>query len=208
MKGAAMENFNDLISSIGSRLKRGLGLKPSDEKQLAAWRTKYSQDKADNQDRLESLKDEVRQLEARILQKKAKLEQSRGPLQKIIGAEIEQAFRELDRKEKQVRIIIDSIEAVSIALDKVRELEHAIARHLKGDDLDKVATLTEDIIEENRLAVSALEDLQRLEHGGLETQPMDVEGRLRQLTGPAEKETGLSEATRARLKQLEKQTEG
>jgi len=203
-----MENFNDLISSIGSRLKRGLGLKPSDEKQLAAWRTKYSQDKADNQDRLESVKDEVRQLEARILQKKAKLEQSRGPLQKIIGAEIEQAFRELDRKEKQVRIIIDSIEAVSIALDKVRELEHAIARHLKGDDLDKVATLTEDIIEENRQAVSALEDLQRLEHGGLETEPMDVEGRLRQLTSPAEKETGLSEETRARLKQLEKQTEG
>lgn len=37
---------------------------------------------------------------------------------------------------------------------------------------------------------------------------MDIEGRLRQLTSPAEQETGLSEATRARLKQLEKQTEG
>ena len=203
-----MENFNDLIGSIASRLKRGLGLKPSDEKQLAAWRTKYSQDKADNQDRLESVKDEVRQLEARILQKNAKLEQSHGPLQKIIGAEIEQAFRELDRKEKQVRIIMDSIEAVSIALDKVKELEHAIARHLKGDDLDKVSTLTEDIIDENKQAVSALEDLRRLEHGGLETEPVDVERRLRELTSPAEKETGLSEATRERLKQLEKQTEG
>ena len=103
---------------------------------------------------------------------------------------------------------MDSIEAVSIALDKVKELEHAIARHLKGDDLDKVSTLTEDIIDENKQAVSALEDLRRLEHGGLETEPVDVERRLRELTSPAEKETGLSEATRERLKQLEKQTEG
>jgi len=67
-----MEHFNELLSSIASRLKQGLGLGSSDQQQLEAWKAKYAQDKADNQDRLESVKDEVRQLEARILQKKAK----------------------------------------------------------------------------------------------------------------------------------------
>lgn len=203
-----MENFNDLVSSIGSRLKQGLGLKPSDEKQLAAWKAKYSQDKADNQDRLETIKDETRQLEARILQKKTKFDQSHGPVQKIIGAEIEQAFRELDRKEKQVKIIIDSIEAIAIALDKVKELEHAMARRLKEGDLDQVSVLTEDIIEVNAQVVGALKGLQGLEHGGLETEPVDVQERLSKLASPAEKDTGMSEETRQRLNQLQKQAEG
>ncbi len=203
-----MEHFNDLLSSIASRLKQGLGLEPSDERQLAAWKAKYAQDKADNQDRLESIKDEVGQLEARILQKKGRFDQSHGPVQKILGAEIEQAFRELDRKEKQVKIIVDSIEAISIALDKIKELEHAKAHRVKEGELDAVSILTEDAIEENKQVVEALKDLQRLEHGGLETEPVDVKKRMRQMAGPPEKEAGLSEKTLERLKQLQKQTEG
>ena len=203
-----MEHFNDLLSSIASRLRQGLGLQPSDQRQLEAWKAKYAQDKADNQDRLESVKDEVRQLEARILQKKAKFDQSHGPVQKIFGAEIEQAFRELDRKEKQVKIIVDGIEAVSIALDKVKELEHAKAHRLEEGELDQAAILAEDAIEENKQVLDALKDLQKLEQGGLETEPMDVEKRMRQMTGGAERDTGLSEKTLERLKQLEKQTEG
>jgi hypothetical protein len=203
-----MEHFNDLLGSIASRLKRGLGLEPSDQQKLEAWKAKYAQDKADNHDRLESVKDEVRQLEARILQKKARFEQAHGPLRKILGAEIEQAFRELDRKERQVRIIVDSIEAISIALDKIKELEHAKARHLKEGELDQAAILTEDTIEENKQAVEALKGLQDLEHGALETEPVDVEQRLGQLAGPPEKDAGLSEKTLERLKQLQKQTEG
>jgi hypothetical protein len=203
-----MEHFNDLLSSIASRLRQGLGLQPSEQRQLEAWKAKYAQDKADNQDRLESVKDEVRQLEARILQKKAKFDQSHGPVQKILGAEIEQAFRELDRKEKQVKIIVDGIEAVSIALDKIKELEHAKAHRLKEGELDQAAVLAEDAIEENKQVLDALKDLQKLEHGGLETEPVDVEKRMRQMTGAAERDTGLSEKTLERLKQLEKQTEG
>jgi hypothetical protein len=203
-----MEHFNDLVSSIASRLRRGLGLEPSDQQQLDGWKTRYAQDKADNHDRLEALKDEVRQLEARILQKKGKFEQARGPVRKIIGAEIEQAFRELDRKEKQVRIIVDNIEALSIALDKIKELDHAKARRLTEGELDQASILTEDTIEENKQVVGALKGLQDLDHGGLETEPVDVEERLRQLAGPAETDAGLSEKTLERLKQLEKQTEG
>lgn len=203
-----MEHFNDLLSSIASRLRQGLGLQPSDQRQLDAWKAKYAQDKADNQDRLESVKDEVRQLEARILQKKAKFDQSHGPVQKILGAEIEQAFRELDRKEKQVKIIVDGIEAVSIALDKVKELEHAKAHRLEEGELDQAAILAEDAIEENKQVLDALKDLQKLEQGGLETEPVDVKKRMRQMTGAAERDTGLSEKTLERLKQLEKQTEG
>jgi hypothetical protein len=203
-----MEHFNELLGSIASRLKQGLGLGSSDAQQLDAWKAKYAQDKADNQDRLESVKDEVRQLEARLLQKKAKFEQSHGPVRKIIGAEIEQAFRELDRKEKQVKIIVDNIEAISIALDKIKELEHAKARHLKEGELDQASVLTEDAIQENKQVVGALKELQELEHGGLETEPVDVEERMRQLAGPPEKDAGLSEETLERLKQLQKQTEG
>jgi hypothetical protein len=201
-------HFNDFLSSIASRLRRGLGLDPSDERQLEAWKAKYAQSKADNQDRLESVKDEVRQLEARILQKKAQFDQSRGPVRKILGVEIEQAFRELDRKEKQVSIIARSIEASAIALDKVKELEHAKAHRLTEDDLDQATILTEDAIQENKHIVDALKELQELEHGGLETEPVDVEERLRQMAGPAEEHAGLSEKTLERLKQLQKQTEG
>ena len=200
-------DFNDFIGSLAWRLRQGLGLKPSDQRQLEAWRTKYAQDKADNQDRLEAIKEEVRQLEARILQKKGKFDQARGTVQEIIGIEIGQAFEDLDGKKTGARIVADKIKAISVALNKIQELDYAMAHHLSEHDLDKLALMTEDNNATTEETFHALKELNALEHARLEAKPAGLQERLSQLSSPPEQQGAISPETLERLRQLQQQAE-
>jgi predicted house-cleaning noncanonical NTP pyrophosphatase (MazG superfamily) len=202
-----MEKFSDFVSAITVRVAQGVGLKPTERQELARWRQKFAQDKADNQDRLDALKEEIHVIEARALQLKAKFDKAHGLVQQTIGREIEQAFRELDRKEKQAGIILNSIEANSIAFDKSKELEDAVARGLKEEHLDLLATKLEDTLADVKQAEEALAELQGIEYAEPGRPRVDVKKRTAELAAGRQPAPPLSAATMERLKQLEKDVE-
>jgi hypothetical protein len=203
-----MSEFSDFFSTVTNRLAHGLGLKASDKQQLTQWKAHLAQSKADNHDALEKLKEEIQQVEQRIRLKKTKFDQAHGLTQKMIGREIEQVFRELDRKEKQADIVLSGIEANSLALDKVGELERALERGFKEGQLDAIAVQLEDTFAEVQQADNALKDLEKVGYRAPETASVDVEQRTRELEGTKPAKAALSEATLARLKQLEPASEG
>ena len=205
-----MENFSDFVSSLTSKLAEGLKLKPNEKERLQQFKEKFVQGRNDNQDSLETLKDDIRQIEARIKMKKAKYDAAHGLVKKTIGQEIEQAFRELDRKEAQAALILRNIEVTSVTLDKIRELEEAANRGVKEEHLDEIAVQLEEAYADTRQTDKALQDLEGVQYETREKESMDIDKRLGELSAtqePKKSEAGLSNATMERLKQLEKETE-
>ena len=92
-----MGNFEESISAILSKLARFLGIKPTDKRRIEIMEQKLAAAKAGNVDRLEALKDKIRQFEAQVLHKKKEYESARGDSKRIVGGEIERLFRDLDR---------------------------------------------------------------------------------------------------------------
>lgn len=204
-----MENFSEFVSGLASKLAEGLKLKPTDKERLRQFKEKFTQDRDDHQDSLEALKDVIVEIEAQIKRKKAKYDDAHGLVKKTIGQEIEQAFRELDRKEAQGKLILRNIEVTSVTLDKIRELEEAANRGVKESDLDGIAVQLEEAFDDAKQTDEALRDLEGVNYKGLEKEPMDIDRRLGELSGskePKKSETGLSDSTMERLKQLEKET--
>ena len=203
-----MNEFSEFLSTVGNRLAHGLGLKASEKQQLAQWKSGLAQSKADNADSLERLKEEIEQIEQRARQKKTKFDQAHGLTQKMIGREIEQVFRELDRKEKQAEIVLSGLDANSLALDKIAELERALQRGIKEGELDDIAVQLETTFAEVQQVDKALKDLEKVNYQGPETATVDVEERIRGLEGTQRAAATISAATLARLKQLEQDAEG
>jgi chromosome segregation ATPase len=204
-----MENLKELLGSFTSRLAEGIGLKPTDQQELKAWAQKFETHLKENEDRLEDLKEEIRKIEARIMQLKVKLDQAHGMVKRIIGKQIEQALNDLDRKEKRSTIIFRNIDTVSLALDKIREVLEAIAGGVL--DEDKIDELTErmkeglDVLDRSD---EARKELEETEYKATEEPEVDIEKRTKELAGQKDSAPYLSEAAAARLKQLEKEMEG
>jgi len=203
-----MKELGEFINAMTVRLAQGLGLKASDQQQLVQWKQKLEQAKADNVDALDQLKEEIARIEQRIRQKKLKYDQAHGLTQKMIGREIEQVFRELDRKEKQAEITLSGIEANALALDKVGELERAMERGVTEGQLDAIAVQLEGTLGEVMQADNALKDLEQVGYKAPEEAAVDVEKRMGELEGVKQGEKGLSAGTLSRLKELEKESEG
>jgi hypothetical protein len=203
-----MKELSEFLGAISQRLAAGLGAKASDKQQVAQWKSHLAQAKADNVDGLERLKEEIAQVEQRIRLKKTKFDQAHGLTQKMIGKEIEQVFRELDRKEKQADIALASIDANALAMDKLAELERALERGLKDEQLDAIAVQLEDTFAEVQQADNALKDLEKVGYRAPEAATVDVSSRMRELEGAKPEAAGLSGATLERLKQMERETEG
>ena len=205
-----MENFSEFVGGLTSKLAKGLKLVPTEQGRLAQFKATFLQNRAENQDSLEALKDEIHQVEDLIKLKKARYDAAHGLVQKTIGQEIEQAFRELDRKESQGALILRNLETTSVTLDKIRELEEAGKGGVDEQHLDEIAVRLEDAFAEVKQADAALEGLTEVKYEARARETMDLDRRLGELSGskgPKKSEPGLSDATLERLKKLEKETD-
>ena len=205
----AMDNLTEFLGSVASKLKTGLGLKPSDLAQLQDWSRRCEQAVRDNQDKWESMKNEIRKIELRLRKKKQEMDDSHGLVRRMVEEEIEKLFAQLDRKETQIRLLRRNSDTLEITLDKIREVEHATDKSMSEHDLDMLAVKLEEAFEELTQVDSALSGLRTVDYPSPERPASDVSARLSRLDEPEEKRpVGLSSRTADRLKQLEKEMDG
>jgi len=198
-----MGNLGEVVSSILSKFAQFLGIKPSDKRRTELMKQKIATAKARNIDRLEGLKDKIRQFEARVLRKKKEYEAAKGDSKRVVGGEIERIFRDLDRLQGQENVIVSNIERISVAQAKLEEYEAAQATGLDEGEVDDIALELQEAFEGLRVADRASRDLERVEYQTPEVSPVDTETRMAEVAGEQETTTGLSSVTEKRLKALE-----
>ena len=201
-----MGSFRDSMSANLSKLAGILGVKGSDKRRMEQMEHKLSIARAGNQDRLEALKEKIRDLEGQALSKKQELESARGDSKKIIAREIERIFRELDRLHSREKIIAGNLDRISIALVKLEEYADAREVGLSDDDLDDIALDLQEAFDDLNIADKAVNDLDRITYQPPQASRVESEARMAEVSGERETDTGLTAETQKRLKQLEKDT--
>ena len=198
-----MARFGETISAIFSKLAQLLGIKQSDNRRTELMEQKLATAKASNIDRLEALKDKIRQFEAQALRKKREYEASKGDTKRIVGGEIERIFRDLDRLHGQENVIGSNIERISTAQAKLEEYKAAEAKGLEEGELDDIALDLQEAFGELKVADRASRDLESVEYQAPRVSSVNAEQRMEEVAGERETEAGLSVETEKRLKQLE-----
>lgn len=198
-----MGSFGEAISEVLSKLAQFLGIKPSETKRVELMEQKLATAKASNVDRLEALKDKIKQFEAQALRKKKEYEAAKGDSKRIVGGEIERLFRDLDRLHGQEDVIASNIERISVAQSKLEEYEAAKAKGLEEGELDDIAVELQEAFEGLKVADRASRDLESVEYQKPEVSPVNAEERMAEVAGEQETEAGLSAETEKRLRQLE-----
>ena len=202
-----MGKFSETVSAILSKLAQLLGIKPSDKRRVELMKRKLATTKAVNEDRLEALKDKIKQFETQVLRKKKEHEQAKGDRKRVVAGEIERLFRDLDRLQSQEVIIARNIEHTSVAQAKIEEYKAAQDKGLEEDELDNIAVELQEAFAGLKVADHASRDLERVEYQAPEVSPVNVDKRMAEVAGEEETTTGLSAETEKRLKQLETEEE-
>ena len=172
-------------------------------KALDAMEDKFIAAKRDNADALESLKDEIKTLEARALLKKRELDQAHGDSKRVVVGEIERTFRELDRLRDRENVIAANLERIGVALAKVGEAKAALRAGVSEEQFDSLAVDLQDLFGELKESDRAARDLDREKYESPETSHVDVDQRMAEVQGAEKAPVGLSAETEKRLKQLE-----
>jgi len=198
-----MAGVMETIGELLSRLAVLLRLKPSESQRFDKMEQSLASNKAANIDKMEALKDRIRQFEAQALRKKSEYEQAKGDSKRIVGREIEQLFRDMDRLRGQEDVLSQNIERISLAQAKLEEYKAAVMKGLEEDALDDLALDLQQAFEELKVADRASRDLQKVEYKAPERNRVDTEKRMAEVAGEHETTTGLSPETEKRLKVLE-----
>jgi hypothetical protein len=196
------------LSDLLSRIAQMLGLKPSEAKRMELMEQKLAASKRTNVDRLEAIKEEIRQLEGRALRKKKELDAARGESKRIIVREIEVTFGDLDRLRSKETILAQNIDRISAALAKIQDVRAAKGRGIEEEQIDEIAIDAEEAFADLKRSDRAADGLDKIQYTPREPARVDVEERMGDLsptdTEPKKAtETGLSAETARRLKDLE-----
>lgn len=202
-----MGSFGGSISANLSKLASFLGLKATDKRRMQGMGKKLAASKAGNVDRLEALKQEIAQLEARVLAKKKEYDAASGDTRKIISREMERLFRELDRLHARENIISANIERISAAWAKFEEYKAAQESGLSEGELDDLALELEEALDNLKQVDRASKDLEQVKYQAPDPRDVDIEKRTAELAGEhdATEADSLSPETEKRLKELEKE---
>ena len=192
------EAISDLLSKLfgGNDVRKRL-------KVLDGMEERFSVAKRDNEDSLQNLKDDIKALETRALQKKRELEQSHGDTKRIIVGEIERVFRELDGLRGRENVIAANLERIRGALAKTGEAKVALRAGMSEDQLDTLALEMQDLYGELKSMDRAAVDLEKETYLAPGVSDVNVEKRLAESQGECESPAVLSAETAKRLKQLE-----
>lgn len=190
------------ISDVVARIAQWLGIKPSESKRLEALRAKLTTSKATNVDQRETLKDEIRKLEARAKQKKKEFDGASGDIKRMVGREIEGIFRDLDRLRGRENIITGNLDRISVAVAKIDELIVAKAKGVEEGQLDDLALELQDVFADLKESDRATRDLEQERYEAPTSEPVNVEQRMADLEGTEPQVDEISEETKKRLAEL------
>ena len=190
------------ISDVVARIAQWLGMKPSESKRLEALRAKLTTSRATNVDQRETLKDEIRKLEARAKQKKKEFDGASGDIKRMVGREIEGIFRDLDRLRGRENIITGNLDRISVAVAKIDELIVAKAKGVEEGQLDDLALELQDVFADLKESDRATRDLEQERYEAPTSDPVNVEQRMADLEGTEPHVEEISEETKKRLAEL------
>jgi hypothetical protein len=172
-------------------------------KVLDAMEEKFASARRDNEDSVHALKDEIRVLEARALQKKKEHDLARGDSKRVIAGEIERTFRELDRLHGREKVIAANLDRIGLASAKVAVAKVALNAGVTEDQFDDIALELQTLFGQLRESDRAARDLEQEEYRAPQASHVDVEKRMAEVAGSEKTSDGLSPETEQRLKQLE-----
>jgi hypothetical protein len=198
-----MSSFTEAISAVLSGLAQFLGIKPSPIRRIEEMDRKLAAAKASNIDRLEALKEKVKQLEAQIITKKKEYDKAKGYSKQIVGGEIQRLFREIDSLPEEEKVITGNINRISVAKGKIVSLKTSLDKGIEEDELDDIAIEVRQVFDELKAADIALGDLERVKYQPVETKPVNTEKRVSELAEEQETTTSLPPEIEKRLKELE-----
>lgn len=198
-----MSKLPETLSSILAKIAEWLGIRPSEVKRYEMMEQKLTAARAANADKLEALKDEIRKLEHRAVQKKKEADSARGDIKRMVVREIEQIFRDLDRLRGRETIITANLDRISVATSKVHEWIVSRDTGIKEGQLDDIALDLQEVFGQLKASDREARDLENERYESPERASVDVSQRVGELEGAKETPTELSEATLKRLKELE-----
>jgi len=172
-------------------------------KALDAMEENFAKAKRDNSDSLETLKEEIRTLEARALHKKKELDQTHGDSNRIVVGEIERIFRELDRLRGRETVISANLDRVGIALAKIGEAKAALRAGVTDEQFDDIALEVQELFGQLRESDRAARDLEKEQYEVRDASRVEVEQRMAEVQGVEPAPVALTAETQKRLKQLE-----
>jgi len=172
-------------------------------KALDGMEDKFIAARRDNEDSLHALKDEIKTLEARALQKKRELDQVHGDSKRIVVGEIERVFRELDGLRDRENVISANLERIRVAIAKVGEAKAALRAGVSEEQFDDIALEIQDLFGTLKTLDRAATDLGREKYEAPVAGKVDVDQRMAEVKGTQEGPVSLSPEAEKRLKQLE-----
>ena len=190
------------IPELLQRLLELLGIKQSDNAKFQRLKEKLSTAKATNIDQVESLKEKIKTLERKALEKKREYDASKGDVKRVVGGEIERIFKELDRLKGRETILGQSLDKLSLAATKVEELIVAGQQGVDEYVFDGLAVDLEDVFVELKATDKAAQGLEEVAYEAPKSDQIDVESRLSELDSSKEASQEISQSTAQRLKEL------
>ncbi len=197
-----MAGFWEAIRSLLAKLFGGSD-KDRRLKVLVSMEVKFTTSKRDNLNSLESLKDEIRALEARALRKKQELETVRGDSRRIVVGEIERIFRELDRLRGRENVIAANLDRLGVALAKIGEGKAALRAGVREEQFDDIAMELQELFSGLRESDRAAQDLEQERYRAAVPNKVETDKRMAELTEEEKAPSDLSPEMEKRLKQLE-----
>ena len=202
-----MAPFADTVNAVLTRFGQWLGIKPSEAKRAEAMQQKLDEARAANEDRLQSLKERINDLERQALRKKAEFDSARGDSQRIVGREIDRLFKDIDRLRGQETILSANIDRIGLAQSKLAELVAARQQGLEEAALDDLAFDLEEAVDELKQSDRVARDLEKVRYTPEEPEPVKVDERIHEVEGERETKVELSPETQKRLKELASEEE-
>jgi len=203
------------LSDLLTGLLELLGLRTSEKKKFQRMEQSLREKKALNEDRLETLKDQIGLVERKVLTKKREYEAAKGDTRRIVGGEIERLFKELDRSRGQEDILGRNIEQIALALAKLAEIKAAPDSGVDEGVFDELALELQDVIGELKAGDQAARELDAVQYAASPSEALDIDARMAALEADiaepqattreshCEASNGLSQSSLDRLKELD-----
>jgi len=158
-----MEKKKGALPEKLSQFAEKLGLVESEKKQMQALEKQLADDKACNINLLEELKYKIKQLESQALKKKKEYDSTLSKdLKQIIAQEIEQIFHEIDLFNEKINMIMSNIERISKQQMKLEAEKASVFKGLEEDDIDRIAIMHEQTVEQLETIDRASLDLDKI----------------------------------------------
>jgi len=177
--------FNDELTEKLAWLAKRLGLKPTDLQRLEHLHDKLLQDQRNNEDSLQALKEQIRTVETRARNLKAKYDNAHGGERRILAREIEIEVRRLDQARQKEDRIVGNLDKIAMALERIDVMR------VQGPDsavFDELSGRLAEVYDEVADTDQAARDLDKIKYP-TQSIPTDAEASISRM----ERDTTLSD---------------